>query len=123
MTGELRISAQGKTLSLSLMLCIAVLGVPMRAPAQNIITTVAGDGRPFFSGDDGPATSASLNYPNRIALDSAGNLFIADTSNNRIRRMDGGGIITTVAGNGVQGFGGDGGPATGARLNRPTGVT
>ena len=88
-----------------------------------IITTVAGNGFGGFSGDDGPATSASLNFPERVALDGSGNVFIAESNNQRIRRVDAvTGIITTVAGNGVQGFGGDGGLATGASLNNPTGV-
>jgi sugar lactone lactonase YvrE len=87
-----------------------------------IITTAAGNGTAGFSGDGGPATSASLAYPGGVAVDAAGNLFIADY--NRIRRVDGTtGIITTVAGNGISGFGGDGGPATSASLDRPGGVT
>src|SRR5207244_2798637 len=75
-----------------------------------------------FSGDNGPATSASLNSPIGMASDSAGNLYIADANNDRIRKVDTAGIITTVAGNGVQGFSGDGGPATSAMLNYPTGL-
>jgi trimeric autotransporter adhesin len=89
-----------------------------------IITTVAGNGRPGFSGDGGPATSAGLGLPRSVAVDAAGNLFIADADNNRIRRVDAvTGIITTVAGNGIQAFSGDGGPAISAGLDRPTGVT
>jgi sugar lactone lactonase YvrE len=88
-----------------------------------IITTVAGDGNWGFSGDGGPATSASLNWPLGVALDTHGNLFIADTGNNRIRRVDAiTGIITTVAGDSIEGFSGDGGPATSASLNAPYGV-
>jgi sugar lactone lactonase YvrE len=88
-----------------------------------IITTVAGDGTFGFSGDGGPATSASLFYPASVAFDAAGNPLIADSDNNRIRRVDGTtGIITTVAGNGTVGFSGDGGPATGASLYFPAGV-
>ena len=91
--------------------------------ATGIITTVAGNGGFGFSGDDGPATSASLNAPSGVALDAAGNLLIADTNNARIRRVDAAsGIITTVAGNGIAGFGGDGGPATSASLDAPSGV-
>jgi uncharacterized protein (TIGR03437 family) len=81
-----------------------------------IISTVVGNGIPGFSGDGGSATTASLNYPRGVAVDSAGNIYIADTSNNRIRKVDPSGIITTVAGNGVGGFSGDGGPATEASL-------
>jgi sugar lactone lactonase YvrE len=88
-----------------------------------IITTVAGNGTSGFSGDGGPATSASLRAPDGVAVDAAGNLLIADTSNQRIRRVDGTtGIITTVAGNGTYGFSGDGGAATSASLNSPVGV-
>jgi uncharacterized protein (TIGR03437 family) len=72
-------------------------------------------------GDGGPATSAHLNYPNDVAVDSAGNVYIADTMNNRVRKVSGG-VITTVAGNGTAGFAGDGGPAIGAEVNGPNGV-
>lgn len=88
--------------------------------ATGIITTVAGNGSSFFSGDGGPATSASLRFPSGVAIDAAGNLFIADRSNSRIRRVNAlTGIIATVAGNGAFGFSGDGGPATSASLNSP----
>jgi sugar lactone lactonase YvrE len=86
------------------------------------ITTVAGNGTNAFSGDNGPATSASLNFPNGVAVDAAGNIFVADSTNNRIRKVDTGGIITTVAGNGTFGFSGDGGPASNAGLEGPEGV-
>jgi len=85
-----------------------------------IITTVAGTGVAGFSGDGGPATSARLNRANEIDIDGAGNLYISDQFNHRIRKVDTGGIITTVAGIGTAGFSGDGGPATSARLNFPT---
>jgi sugar lactone lactonase YvrE len=95
-----------------------------------IITTVAGNGAisesfyGTFSGDGGPATSAGLNCPGGIAIDNNGNIFIAETYNHRIRRVDARtGIITTVAGNGtIHLGGGDGGPATEALLHRPEGV-
>src|SRR6266849_464960 len=90
---------------------------------SGIISTVAGNGAQGFSGDNGPATSAMLNYPEGIALDSAGNLYIADSSNLRIRKMTPGGIITTFAGNGNVVTAGDGGPATSASFESPTGVT
>lgn len=90
--------------------------------ASGVITTVAGDGTFGFSGDGGPATSAELNSAVGVALDSSSNLFLADWGNSRIRRVDGvTGIITTLAGTGVFGFGGDGGPASGADLNNPYG--
>ena len=85
------------------------------------ITTVAGGGSSL--GDGGAATAAQLNNPRGIAVDGAGNLYIADTWNNRIRKVDTAGVITTVAGSGTNGFSGDGGAATSARLNYPYGVT
>ncbi|PYU25223.1 MAG: hypothetical protein DMG30_06055 [Acidobacteria bacterium] len=90
--------------------------------ATQVITTVVGNGMDCFSGDGGPATDAALCEPWGVTLDSAGNLFIADTGN-RIRRVDGvTGVITTVAGNGIDGYAGDGGPATAAALFVPSGV-
>jgi sugar lactone lactonase YvrE len=87
------------------------------------LTVVAGVGLQGFSGDGGPATSASLNGPSALAIDGSGNLFIADVSNNRIRKVDlATGVISTVAGNGFTGFSGDGGPATSASMNNPAGV-
>jgi hypothetical protein len=89
---------------------------------SGIITTVAGNGIPGDSGDGGLATGAQLFFPFRVAVDGAGNLFIAD-DNNRIRRVDAAtGIISTVAGNGTAGFSGDDGPATAAQLNSPRGI-
>ncbi|MCX6594263.1 MAG: hypothetical protein NTZ56_22340 [Acidobacteria bacterium] len=93
-----------------------------RVTPSGIITTVAGDGTAGFSGDGGPATRALLNAPTGVAVDAAGNLFIADSGNNRIRRVTPDGIISTVAGDGSSGYSGDGGPATNARLNQPHGV-
>jgi uncharacterized protein (TIGR03437 family) len=87
-----------------------------------IITTLAGNGVQGSSGDGGPATGASLYYPAALAVDAAGNVFIADWGNNRIRKVDPGGIITTVAGSGARGFSGDGGPATSAALIGPEAV-
>ncbi|WP_332368343.1 hypothetical protein [Spirosoma telluris] len=81
------------------------------------INTIAGTGNQGFSGDTGPATSADLASPTGIALDGTGNLFIADLANHRIRKIDTGNIITTVAGNSTQGFSGDNGQATSANLN------
>ncbi len=89
---------------------------------NGVMTTVAGNGVEGFSGDGGPATSASLTYPHDVAVDAAGNLYIADLANNRIRKVDPSGIISTVAGNGVGEFSGDGGPATSASLWGPKGV-
>jgi len=89
---------------------------------SGIISTVAGNGTVGFSGDGGPATSAQLYHPYGFAVDAAGNLFIADTSNNRVRKVTPSGVISTVAGNGTRGFSGDGGPATSAQLNSLSGV-
>jgi len=86
------------------------------------IRTVAGAGTMGFSGDGGPAAQAQLNLPTGVAVDAAGTLFIADTGNNRVRRVSRDGIITTVAGSGVKGFSGDGGTAVKAQLSGPTGV-
>ncbi len=86
----------------------------------NIITTIAGTGVSGFGGDGVPATAAMVNSVHDVALDTAGNLLIADVGNNRIRRVDQKtGIITTIAGNGTAGFSGDGLPATNANLNTP----
>lgn len=87
----------------------------------SVITTVAGNGIPGFSGDGGPATNAELNFPDAIALDGSGNLYIGDALNNRIRKIAAAtGLITTVAGNGTPGYGGDGGLATNAELQFPS---
>jgi uncharacterized protein (TIGR03437 family) len=93
----------------------------IRKVSNGVITTVAGSGTPGFSGDNGPATSAQLHFPSGVAVDSALNLYIADSANNRIRKVSNG-VITTVAGNGPLGFGGDNGPATSAQLNSPSAV-
>ena len=94
-----------------------------KVDTSGIITTVAGNGTASYSGDGGPATNASLRYPHGVAVDVNGNLYIADYDNHRIRTVDPLGIITTVAGNGTEGYSGDGGPATNARLQYPSGVT
>jgi sugar lactone lactonase YvrE len=91
--------------------------------ATGIITTVAGTDVGGFSGDGGAATAAQLLYPNGVAVDGAGNLYIADTSNQRVRKVTAAtGIITTVAGTGTYGFNGDGGAATAAQLRYPSGL-
>ncbi len=93
------------------------------AAGTGIITTVAGTGTPGYSGDNGPATAAALNYARGVALDGAGNLYIADELNQRIRKVAAAtGIITTIAGNGIPGYAGDNGAATAASLNVPVGM-
>ncbi len=86
------------------------------------ITTIAGNGKEGFSGDGGPAPSAELTFPVEVAVDPAGNVYIADEGSNRIRKVNTAGTISTIAGNGKDGFNGDGGPATSASLNDPRGV-
>ena len=93
-----------------------------RSIPPGTITTIAGTGERGFGGDGGPATQARLNYPYGVAVDGAGNLYIADLANHRIRKVDSTGTITTFAGTGERGFGGDGGPASQAQINFPTGV-
>jgi uncharacterized protein (TIGR03437 family) len=90
---------------------------------QFTITTVAGNGTAGYSGDGGPATSAELNGPRGVTEDIFGNLYIAEYYGQRVRKVGTNGIITTLAGNGIQGFSGDGGPATSAELNGPYRVT
>jgi len=90
---------------------------------SGLISTVAGTGVPGFNGDDLPATSAEVNGPEGLAMDASGNMFIADLANVRIRKVDPStGIITTVAGNGTSGSGGDGYEATLAQFTGPAGV-
>lgn len=90
---------------------------------SGIITTRAGTGAKGFAGDGGPALAATFNGPKELDVDAAGNIFVVDTENHAIRRIDGTtGIITTVAGDGKRGGQGDGGPPRAARLDRPHGV-
>ncbi|MGZ3864771.1 MAG: NHL domain-containing protein [Bacteroidia bacterium] len=93
-----------------------------KVDVNGIITTIAGTGANAYGGDGGLATSAQLSIPNAVALDGAGNLYICDNGNSRIRMINSSGIITTVAGTNAAGFSGDGGPATSAQLNSPRGI-
>jgi uncharacterized protein (TIGR03437 family) len=93
----------------------------IRKVSHGVVTEFAGTGTPGFAGDNGPATSAQLKEPFGVAVDSLGNVYIADYSNNRVRKVSNG-IITTVAGNGTPGFSGDGGLATSAELSGPRAV-
>src|SRR5437762_4140887 len=119
-------SPAGVALDASGNLYIADLGnerIRKVAAATGIITTVAGNGVFGFAGDGGAATNANLSVPSGVAVDASGNLYIADNSNHRIRKVTAAtGIITTVAGNGSPSFAGDGGAATSASLNSPSGV-
>ena len=93
-----------------------------KVDTNGIITTVAGNGNKGFSGDGGPATQATFDWISNIATDSAGNLYIADSGNYRVRKVDPNGIITTIAGNGVRNYSGDGGPAIQAEFNGIGGI-
>ena len=91
--------------------------------STGIITTIAGTGSGSYSGDNGAATSAALYYPWGVALDASNNIYIADSNNNRIRKVTvSTGIITTIAGTGTNSYSGDGGAATSATLSSATGV-
>src|SRR5260370_1064810 len=115
-----------KPASLLLTSVAVCLTLPAQGRAQAIpaysIATVAGNGTAGFSGDSGPATAAQLNGPSSARLDSAGNLYIADTSNEAIRKLTPAGIISTFAGQGGAGFGGDGGLASRAQFSNPSGL-
>ena len=91
--------------------------------SDGTLTVIAGKGSVGFSGDNGPALSAQFNYLQGIAVDSGGNVFVADSKHNRIRQVTPAGIITTVVGNGGWGPSGDGGPAVSAHLSGPRGLT
>lgn len=94
----------------------------VRKVVNGTINTVVGNGSTGYSGDGSSAVNATLNAPAGLAIDSSGNLYISDYSNNVVRKVTVGGIISTVAGNGSQGYSGDGGLATSAQLNGPLGL-
>jgi hypothetical protein len=102
-----------------------VVWVVRKIDTTGIITTIAGDTSAtssYFSGDGGPATAAHLNTPNYLSVDKAGNLYVYDSGNNRIRKVNSAGIISTFAGNGTLGYSADGGMATAANLNYIWGI-
>jgi hypothetical protein len=104
-------------------LSVLVLGCLAGPAAGGTIDTVAGTGKPGYAGDGGPATAALLNQPFHCDLDGKGHLYVADALNHCVRRIDlTTGVISTVAGTGAKGYGGDGGPATKATLNEPYAV-
>jgi sugar lactone lactonase YvrE len=125
-------SATNATLGLSVGVAVDQSGNLYIADAENVrvrkissggvITTIAGDGLFSYGGDSGQAVSAQLGTPHGTAVDSSGNLYLADTANNRVRKVSPSGIITTVAGTGALGHSGDGGAATSATLSGPQGV-
>ncbi|HTA26534.1 MAG TPA: T9SS type A sorting domain-containing protein [Bacteroidia bacterium] len=90
--------------------------------ASGIISTIAGNGVYGFSGDGGPASLAELNGPMGVFVDGSGNIYLADIGNERIRKINTSGVINTIAGNGIYGFSGDGGPATVASFEDPAGI-
>jgi len=95
--------------------------------ASGIISTIAGTGAAGYAGDGGPATAATFNSPAGIAVDGSGNVYVADMANERVRKINAQGIISTIAGNGFEiggraGYSGDGGPADSAELYKPSGV-
>jgi uncharacterized protein (TIGR03437 family) len=103
-------------------LTFAALAVLSACYAQGVISTVAGNGTLVFSGDGGPALSAGIGIPPDAAVDGAGNLYIVDRDNNRIRKVDSSGTISTFAGNGTSDLSGDGGPAISAALFLPIAI-
>ncbi len=127
--GNLYIADSGSTHNQIRMVCADANSATIygtTCPGPGIIMRIAGTGGPGYSGDGGLASVATLNTPSGLALDGAGNLYIADTGNNVIRRITAAtGVINTVAGslNGTAGYNGDGGPATSAELSSPQGVS
>lgn len=97
--------------------------VVRKVNTAGIISTVAGNHTAGFSGDGGAATAASINYAEYIQVDHLGNLYIADKVNNRIRKVNTAGIISTIVGTGTQGYTGDGGPAISAEIYEPEAIT
>jgi hypothetical protein len=98
----------------------ASLNCVFKLDVNGIVTRVAGNSRLGYTGDSGPAANAQFGNPRGLAVDTEGNLFVADTANHRVRKVGPDGVITTVAGDGTSGHAGDGGPATSAQLTAPT---
>jgi trimeric autotransporter adhesin len=121
---DIALDAQGNMyISDGGLLCYGPGGHTVRkVDPDGTITTVVGTGEAGFSGDGGPAAKAQLQFPAAVAVDWEGNLYISDSNNHRIRKVDKGGTITTFAGTGKKGYSGDGGPATSAKLIDPGGL-
>ncbi len=98
-------------------------GVIRKINTSGIISTVAGTGKPGYSGDNGPATDAQLTTPSDVKVDTAGNIYIADFKTNVVRKVNKSGIITKIAGTGTAGYTGDGGPATAATFDWPAAIS
>jgi sugar lactone lactonase YvrE len=115
-------SPQGVAIGLDGTLYIADTGNQrIRAVRSGTITTFAGTGTAGFGGDNGPAAAAVFDHPNALAIDATGALLLCDSGNHRVRRLASG-VVSTIAGSGVQGFSGDGGQATSAQLDTPSGI-
>lgn len=123
-TSALLRNPQGVCLDAQSNLYIADSGnhVIRKVAPSGVITTIAGRGESWFGGDGGSATSAWLNMPSAVAADREGNLYIADTGNERVRRVDAKSTIETIAGTGARGYSGDGGPGLSAELDEPAGI-
>jgi uncharacterized protein (TIGR03437 family) len=117
------ISPYGVTVDSSGIIYIAEYGTNRirKIDSTGKITTAIGDGNQGFAGDGGPANKVEMSGPTAVAVDGAGNVYFADSRNNRIRKLSGGNV-TTIIGNGIVSYSGDGGPATKAQLNTPQGV-
>jgi len=111
-----------RPLLIAAVIAIAITAAAAHAAATLTIFTIAGGDAHGFAGDGGPATSAHLNGPAGLAAAANGTVYVADTINQRIRAIDAAGRITTIAGSGGRGFGGDGGPALGATFQDPTAI-
>jgi len=111
-----------KKIAIIILLTFSSSLLTLCAAQSGIINTIAGNGIGIDSGDGGLAIRAALDWPSSVAIDKSGNIYIAEENGNRIRKINVSGVISTIAGNGTTGSSGDGGPATAAELNFPTGV-
>jgi serine/threonine-protein kinase len=109
----------GRTIPLVVVLAAAAITAVANGAGhpRGTIDTIAGTGKPGFSGDGGPARKAKVSFPRGIAVDRKGNVYFCDLDHDRVRKIDTHGKITTFAGTGKRGYSGDGGPATQAQLS------